>query len=407
MEKAKQSKATWGLQSPGKASLPEGSRGIATEEGIINHEYSGHAPDGAVFVPCFRCGAVIKTGSPVSWPTMGANKGRYSCPRSVCGKLSDKQARTIAPKAEAEALSLESLSPETREAPVTREQVKAMMVEALGGNPSPSPEAMPKPKAPTGYMERASFDGEIEALINSGERNFLLIGGTGTGKTEFAKAYADKMGLPSLICSMTMDNPIKEFLVKLDIKNGSTSREAGELVKLFKKPSVVCLDEFNFLPPKYQSKFFELLNNGQIFLPELGETITRHPENILILTSNPSAEAKYRGTEALNVAIVERVELVKAPEFTQPEIIKITGCSPVDAKFIDHIRRSLDAGKFNAVMGLRVIKRFKNHTALFGLQKALQKLDDVLNYEDPRVKATASNSAIDFYPELTGNKGAK
>jgi hypothetical protein len=405
MEKAKQSKATWGLQSPGQASLPEGARGIATEEGITSHEYSAHDPSGAVFVPCFRCGAVIKTGSPVSWPTVGANKGRYNCPRSVCGKPgpSKKTSRSqpgavVIPKAEAEAMTGPG-------APVTLEQVKAMMGEMLGGNPSP--EATPKPKAPTGYMERASFDGEIEALIKSGERNFLLIGGTGTGKTEFAKAYADKKGLPSLICSMTMDNPIKEFLVKLDIKNGSTSREAGELVKLFKKPSVVCLDEFNFLPPKYQSKFFELLNNGQIFLPELGETITRHPENILILTSNPSAEAKYRGTEALNVAIVERVELVVAPEFTQPEIIKITGCSPVDAKFIDHIRRSLDAGKFNAVMGLRVIKRFKNHTALFGLQKALSKLDDVLNYEDPRVKATASNSAIDFYPELTGNKGGK
>ena len=224
-------------------------------------------------------------------------------------------------------------------------------------------------------------------------RNFLLRGDAGTGKTEGAKAIAAGLGLPyvHLTCSanteifdilgqmMPVTNPVRQVTeyptfedIRMDAStayfkltgeyNEDISEDAvyEKLLEVIASNAKVDCEE----PAKQQFEYVEsplikamrngyvievqeptVISNpgvlvglnslldtcGAITLPT-GERVTRHPDTVVVITTNVS----YEGCRALNQSILSRMDFILDME--EPDlrtvvkrVLGITGCKDKDA----------------------------------------------------------------------------
>lgn len=196
-------------------------------------------------------------------------------------------------------------------------------------------------------------------------RNFLLRGGSGTGKTKSSEAIAAGIGLPylkitcnpnmdfdSLTCQYAPDNEEKEYKhqsfpslidIKLDVPSayykltGKYIKEITEsevyqelikaaiehgkklsnqqqkirmiesnLVKALRYGYVIEIQEISVITnPAVLVGFNDILENGSLTLPN-GEEVKRHPDTIMIFTTNND----YYGCKPLNQSVVSRMSLI-------------------------------------------------------------------------------------------------
>jgi midasin len=118
---------------------------------------------------------------------------------------------------------------------------------------------------------------------------------------------------------------LKELLGRKEIRNGTTYFRNGVLVEMLRQPSYILFDENNSLTADKSFFLHELFGNGRLFLQATDEVIQKHPDCNLFMACNP-CNARYSGTNKLNIALARRLALVLVPEFTTDEIRPMIDC---------------------------------------------------------------------------------
>lgn len=153
--------------------------------------------------------------------------------------------------------------------------------------------------------------GQILACIQA-QRNVLLEGPVGVGKTHLALAVTKELGRPVF----RIDGDARYTEQKLSgwfdppsvIKQGFTAETfiPGPLVEAMRAGGVLFINELNRLPEGVQNVLLPAVDEGMVLVPRLGE-IRATPGFAVIATQNPK---EFVATSHLSEAILDRFELV-------------------------------------------------------------------------------------------------
>ena len=171
-------------------------------------------------------------------------------------------------------------------------------------------------------------------------RNFLLRGPAGTGKTEGAKAIASALHLPyrCITCSANTEvfDLLGQILPDVDGKRTRLQRQYVDtpLVEAIRYGYILEIQEPTVIAnPGVLVGLNSLLDRcNSVYLPN-GETIHRHPDTTIVITTNND----YAGCKQMNQSVISRMNLVidldEPDEDTQVErAMAVTGCK--DAKTV-------------------------------------------------------------------------
>jgi MoxR-like ATPase len=159
--------------------------------------------------------------------------------------------------------------------------------------------------------DMAMFDTVIALNRQAGvTANMLITGPSGCGKTEGVEHAAQRAGIPfyAIDCpSITSDDKWighKEFTPEKGtiyvLSDFLRAIEAKEV-----EPGLILLDEINRLHPTRMNIVFPLLaGTRRIWVPELGITIEKHPDVVIMATANIGVG--FTGTHRMDDALVGR-----------------------------------------------------------------------------------------------------
>lgn len=162
--------------------------------------------------------------------------------------------------------------------------------------------------------------GQIRACLKA-QRNVLLEGPVGVGKTHLALAVTRELGLP--IFRVDGDSRYTEqklagwFDPPTVIKKGFSAESfmPGPLVEAMKTGGILFINEFNRLPEGVQNILLPAIDERLIIVPRLGE-IRAASGFLVIATQNPK---EFVATSHLSEAILDRFELVVLDYQTESE----------------------------------------------------------------------------------------
>lgn len=143
------------------------------------------------------------------------------------------------------------------------------------------------------------------------KKNTMMVGPTGTGKTELVMLAAKSLGVPCTTFDMgSMHDPIAGMLGTHRLKKGGESVfDYAEFTKAVSRPGVVLLDELSRAPVTTLNILFPCLDSRRVLPVEIagGEdmrSIKVHPECVFFATANVGAE--YTGTATMDRALTAR-----------------------------------------------------------------------------------------------------
>lgn len=159
--------------------------------------------------------------------------------------------------------------------------------------------------------------------------NTMMIGPTGTGKTELVMLAAKSMGLPCRVFDMgSMYDPISGMLgVHRLQKGGESVFDYAEFTKAVSQPGVILLDELSRAPVTTLNILFPCLDSRKTLPVEMAggnglRSIKVHPDCVFFATANIGAE--YTGTMSMDRALVDRfmpLELDYIPEVEEKKVL--------------------------------------------------------------------------------------
>lgn len=141
-------------------------------------------------------------------------------------------------------------------------------------------------------------------LAQNLSQSICINGGAGTGKTSSARVQAYKRGVPFVQFECTPATTIAEVIGRFVATKdkGVALWRHSELVTAIQQPSVVLLNELTRMSPRSASYFLRLLEEREVYVPELGRVIKVHPQCILVADMNTG----YRGTQNQDEALLSR-----------------------------------------------------------------------------------------------------
>lgn len=140
--------------------------------------------------------------------------------------------------------------------------------------------------------------------------NTLMVGPTGTGKTELVMLACRKMGLECNVFNMgTIFDPISELLGVHRLAGGSSKFDYAKFAQDVQKPGVILLDELSRAPVTTNNVLFPCLDSRRTLPVDMagGEDVRNikiHPQCVFIATANVGSE--YTGTMSMDRALVGR-----------------------------------------------------------------------------------------------------
>ena len=152
--------------------------------------------------------------------------------------------------------------------------------------------------------------------------NTLMVGPSGTGKTELVMLACRKLGLECSVYDMgSMYDPVSGLLgVHRLQKGGESVFDYAKFTQDIQRPGVVLLDELSRAPVTTNNILFPCLDSRRSLPVEMAggddcRAVPVHPECVFIATANVGVE--YTGTMSLDRALVGRffpLELDYMPE---------------------------------------------------------------------------------------------
>lgn len=159
--------------------------------------------------------------------------------------------------------------------------------------------------------------------------NTILIGPTGTGKTELCLLACKRLGIPCTVYDMgSMHDPLSQMLGTHRLKGGQSVFEYARFAEDVQKPGVILLDELSRAPLGTANILIPCLDSRRTLPVEMagGEglrSVPVHPECMFIATANVGAE--YTGTFSMDRALTGRffpLEFEYMPEAEEAEVLK-------------------------------------------------------------------------------------
>lgn len=180
--------------------------------------------------------------------------------------------------------------------------------------------------------------------------NTMMIGPTGTGKTELVMLACKKLGIRCSVYDMgSMYDPVSGLLGVHRLKKGGESVfDYAQFTQDIQKPGVVLLDELSRAPVTTNNILFPCLDKRRSLPVEMagGEdlrSIKVHPDCVFIATANIGAE--YTGTMSLDRALVGRflpLELDYVPVDTEAQLLaERCRISPEISSNIAHVAQTI------------------------------------------------------------------
>ena len=163
----------------------------------------------------------------------------------------------------------------------------------------------------------------IEHCVNS-----MLIGPTGTGKTEVISNMADLFGLPITIFDMgTMTDPVMGLVGThvITVKDGVTHSEfrRSRFSEVIQQPGIILLDEISRAGAMSNNLLFPCLDFRKELPMEYSFDDTTpvkiHPNCVFFSTANMGSQ--YTGTHKLDRALLDRFMLVEMDTLQTSDIM--------------------------------------------------------------------------------------
>lgn len=142
------------------------------------------------------------------------------------------------------------------------------------------------------------------------QKNTIITGPTGTGKTEMVSKIAEKLGLNVYVYDMgAMQDPISSMLGTHRIVDGCSKFDYADFVGRVQQPGIIVLDELNRAPQMAMNILFPCLDSRRELRVDIAgcsdkRVVKVHPECVFIATANVGAE--YTGTQDIDKALFNR-----------------------------------------------------------------------------------------------------
>lgn len=190
-------------------------------------------------------------------------------------------------------------------------------------------EKYPYPDISTGfYVEEKNWNYLVRNIMQ--HKNTMLIGPTGTGKTELIIKICNILGIDCRIYDMgSMQDPLTDLLGSHRLENGSSVFDYAKFAEDVQKPGVILLDELSRAPLMTNNILFPCLDSRRQLPIEIADShhdriVKVHPECTFIATANIGSE--YSGTNEIDAALLNRflpLQLDYLPANIEVEILKI------------------------------------------------------------------------------------
>ena len=196
--------------------------------------------------------------------------------------------------------------------------------------------------------------------------NTMLLGPTGTGKTELVMLACQKLGVECSVYDMgSMYDPVSGLLGVHRLQEGGISVfDYAIFTQDIQKPGVVLLDELSRAPVTTNNILFPCLDSRRSLPVEIAggkdmRAIRVHPECCFIATANIGAE--YTGTMIMDRALMNRFFAMKLSYLAQTDevqlLVKRCDIKPDHARKISlvcsEIRTTFDKGELSHAMSTR------------------------------------------------------
>ena len=177
------------------------------------------------------------------------------------------------------------------------------------------------------------------------KKNTILIGPTGTGKTELIFEVAKQLGLECNTYDMgAMQDPLTDLLGTHRLVNGNSVFDTAKFVDDIQKPGIILLDELSRAPQMAMNILFPCLDSRRELRLDIADSGTNrkvkvHPECVFVATANIGAE--YSGTDDIDAALLNRflpLQLDYMPSEIEAHVLSArTGINGAMAKQIAEI----------------------------------------------------------------------
>lgn len=180
-------------------------------------------------------------------------------------------------------------------------------------------------------------------------QNALLVGPTGSGKTEMAMQFAAKHGKPCIVMDCANLREAREWFGVKGVAGGATFfRKSQFWLAVEAGNCVVILDEFNRAPDHVRNPLMPILDHRRrSFVEEVGEMLVVGPGTVFFATLNEGLD--YTGTHTTDRAMKNRfprrIEIDYLPEKQERKVLlsKVAGLSEEDAKRLVELATTIRA----------------------------------------------------------------
>jgi cobaltochelatase CobS len=172
-------------------------------------------------------------------------------------------------------------------------------------------------KYPTGYVPQSS-DLETLALWYTDEAAeiCLIIGHTGTGKTELVQAFASRVQAPMHLLQVHAELRAETVFERTDLVDGKqgviTFRNITPLAQAYITGSIILFDEFDKMEPEFSAVLHGLLEYKPIEID--GQLYPPHPDTRIIGTGNTGGcgtSSLYISSKQIDAAVRRRASVIK------------------------------------------------------------------------------------------------
>lgn len=190
-------------------------------------------------------------------------------------------------------------------------------------------------------------DADFQLIVRNIKRqvNTMMLGPTGSGKTEVIMKIADQLGIPCRPYDMgAMHDPISDLLGVHRLDAGKSVFDYARFVDDVQKPGIIVLDELSRCPMTALNILFPVLDSRRTLPIEIAgckdtREVKVHPECVFIATANIGLE--YTGTSTLDKALTNRffpIEFSYLPKDIETKVLqRRCGITSTEAKMIADI----------------------------------------------------------------------